>query len=40
MRTFVRPYEVDTDGGDVALGVCVIGKSQQQAGFTNSGIAN
>ena len=32
--------EVNTDGTDVALGVCVIRKSKQQTGFSDSGLSN
>lgn len=32
--------EIDTDGGDVRLGVGVIGKSQQQARLSNTGITD
>jgi hypothetical protein len=33
-------YEVDTDGGDVGLGVGIVGKSQQQARLSNTGITD
>ena len=33
-------YEVDTDGGDVRLGVGVVGKSQQQARLSNTGVTD
>lgn len=32
--------EIDTDGGDVGLGVGIIGKSQQQARLSNTGISD
>lgn len=32
--------EIDTDGGDVGLGVGIIGKSQQQARLSNTGITD
>lgn len=35
-----RAYEVDTDGGDVGLSVGVIGKSQQQARLSYTGITD
>jgi hypothetical protein len=33
-------YEIDTDGGDVGLSVGVIGKSQQQARLSYTGITD
>ena len=33
-------YEVDTNGRDVGLGVCVIGKSQQQARLSDARVSN
>ncbi len=33
-------YEIDTDGGDVGLGVGVIGETQQQARLSNTGISD
>lgn len=33
-------YEVDTDCGDVGLGVCVVGESQQQARLSNTGVTD
>lgn len=33
-------YEVDTDGGNVALGVGVVGKTQKQTRFTDTGISD
>lgn len=32
--------EVDTDCGDVGLGVCVVGKSQEQAGLSDTGVTD
>lgn len=33
-------FEVNTDGGDVRLGVGVVGETQQQTRLSDSGIAN
>jgi len=33
-------YEVDTNGGDVALRVCVVGKTKEQAGLSDTGVAD
>ena len=33
-------YEIDSDGRNVGLGVCVIGESQQQAGLSDAGVSN
>lgn len=33
-------YEVDTDCGDVRLGVGVVGETQQQAGLSNTGVTD
>lgn len=33
-------YEVNTDGRNVALGVGVVGETQQQTGFTDTGISD
>ena len=33
-------YEVNTDGGDVTLSVGVVGKSQKQAGLSNSRVSD
>ncbi len=33
-----KTYEINTDSRDVALSVCVIRKSQQQAGLSNTGV--
>lgn len=33
-------HEVDTDGGDVALSVGIIGKPEQQARLANTGISD
>lgn len=33
-------YEVYSDCADIALCICVIGKSQQQTGLSNARIAN
>ena len=33
-------FEVDTDGADVTLGICVIGKSQQKATLAHARVAN
>lgn len=35
-----KAYEIDTNGGDVAFCVSVIGKSEQQARFSNTGISD
>ena len=35
-----RTYEVDTDGGDVALGVSVVGEPQQQAGLPHARVSD
>lgn len=35
-----RTHEVDTDGGDVALGVGVIGEPEQQARLANTGVSD
>lgn len=32
--------EVDADGGDVALGVGVVGESQEQAGLSDAGVTD
>ena len=33
-------HEIDTDGGDVGLGVGIVGKSQQQTRLSNTGISD
>ena len=33
-------HEIDTDGGDVGLGIGVVGKSQQQARLSYTGISD
>jgi hypothetical protein len=33
-------YKVNTDGGDVGLGVGVIGESQQQTRLSNTGVTD
>ena len=33
-------HEVDTDGRDVGLGICVVGESQEQAGLSNTGVTD
>ena len=33
-------YEIDANGGDVGLGVGIIGESQQQAGLSDAGVTN
>lgn len=33
-------YEIDTDCGDVGLGVSVVGKSQQQARLSNTRVSD
>lgn len=33
-------YEVDTDRGDVGLGVGIIGETQQQAGLSHTGVTD
>lgn len=33
-------YEVDTDGRDVGLGICVVGESQEQARLSNTGVTD
>ncbi len=38
LNTCSKTYEINTDGRDVALRVCVIRKSQQQAGLSNTGV--
>lgn len=35
-----RTYEVDTDGGDIAFCVGVIGESKQQTGLSDAGVSN
>lgn len=35
-----QPYEVNTDRGDVALRVGVIGESKKQAGLSYTGVSN
>ena len=37
---YAGAYEVDTDGRDVGLGVCVVGESQEQAGLSNTGVTD
>lgn len=36
----VSTYEVDTDGGDVRFCVGVVGEPQQQAGFSDTRVAD
>jgi hypothetical protein len=36
----VSAYEVDTDCGDVRLGVGVVGETQQQARLSNTGVTD
>jgi hypothetical protein len=33
-------FEVNTDGGDIGLGVCIIGKSQEQAGLSDTRVSD
>lgn len=33
-------YEVNTDGGDVALGVGIVGEPKQQAGLSDARVAD
>ena len=33
-------YEVNANGGDVGLGIGVVGKSQKQAGLSHAGVTN
>jgi hypothetical protein len=33
-------YEINANSGDVGLGVCVIGESQQKARLSNTGVSN
>ena len=33
-------YEIDTDSGDVRLGVGIICESQQQTGLSNTGVTD
>ena len=33
-------YEIDADGGNVALCVCVISKAQQEAGLADTRVAD
>jgi hypothetical protein len=40
MPTVDKTYEVDTNGRDVGLGVCVIGESQQQARLSNTRVTD
>ena len=35
-----KAYEVDADGGDVRLGVRVVGESQQQTGLADTGVSD
>lgn len=35
-----RAYEVNTDCGDVGLGVSVVGESQEQAGLSDTGVSD
>jgi hypothetical protein len=35
-----RTHKVDADGGDVALRVCVVGETQQQAGLADTRVAD
>jgi hypothetical protein len=35
-----KPYEVNTDGGDVALGVGVVCESEQQAGLADARVSD
>lgn len=35
-----RAYKVNTDCGDVRLGVSVVGESQKQAGLSNTGVSD
>jgi hypothetical protein len=36
----LRTYEVDSDGGDVGLGIGVVGESQEQARLSNTGVTD
>lgn len=36
----IGAYEVDTDCGDVGLGVSVVGESQEQTGLSNTGVSD
>ena len=33
-------YKIDTNGGNVGLGVGIVGKSEEQAGLSNTGISD
>ena len=35
-----QTYEIDSDGGDVGLGVGIIGETQQQARLSNTGVTD
>jgi len=39
-RLLAATYEVDADGGDVGLGVGVVGEPQQQARLADTGVAD
>jgi hypothetical protein len=39
-QTRRQAYEIDSDGRDVALGVGIIGKSEQQTGLSDTGISD
>ena len=32
--------EIDPDGGNVRLGVCVVGETEQEAGFAHAGVSD
>ena len=36
----IRAYKVDTDCGDIGLGVSVVSESQEQAGLSNTGVSD
>lgn len=36
----VGTHEVDADGGDVALGVCIVGETEQKARFADAGVTD
>lgn len=39
-RRGAKAYKVDADCGNVGLGVGVVGKSQEQAGLSNTGVTD
>jgi hypothetical protein len=38
--TSTTTYEIDANGGDVGLGVGVVGEPQQQARLSDTGVSN